>query len=128
MKQVVEAYVGLWVIMFMLLLAMAFTSINLHVAQARRIMDSIKAEIQASNGQYVFNNPIPDDGFEDTVHPEGSTFRYSYKVERQSLIDDGINDADETYIYNSVYKINLKYVYWVPLFGKQIYQIGRAHV
>ena len=50
MKQVVEAYVGLWVIMFMLLLAMAFTSINLHVAQARRIMDSIKVEIQASNG------------------------------------------------------------------------------
>lgn len=124
MKQVVEAYAGLWVIMFMFLLAMAFTSINIHVSQARRIMDSIKAEVQASNGQYVFNRQIdPVNGLEVEVgHPENA-FKYSCKIEKQSLIEDNINDADETYIYNDVYKISLKYTYWVPLFGKQVYPI-----
>ena len=123
MKQVVEAYAGLWVIMFLFLIAMAFTSINLHVAQARRIMDSIKSEVQASNGQYVFNHPIPDTGYTEDVYNPDNSYKYSYTIERSSLIDDSINDADETYIYNSVYKISLKYTYWVPLFGKQVYPI-----
>lgn len=124
MKQVVEAYAGLWVIMFMFLLAMAFTSINIHVSQARRIMDSIKAEVQASNGQYVFNKQIdPTNGLEDEVFKPENAYKYSYKIEKQSLIEDNINDADETYIYNDVYKISLKYTYWVPLFGKQVYPI-----
>lgn len=125
MKQVVEAYAGLWVIMFLFLLAMAFTSINLHVAQARRIMDSIKAEVQASNGQYVNNVEIPYDvplKIEDKTHLDNA-YMYSCVIERTSPIDKNINDADETYIYGDVFKISLKYTYWVPLFGKQIYPI-----
>lgn len=53
MKQVVESYVVLWVIMFMFFFAFAFTSINLNVAQARKIVNDIKTEVQASNGALV---------------------------------------------------------------------------
>ena len=53
MRQVVEAYVGLWIILTLFWVAIAFTSINLNVSQARKIVSDIKAEVQASNGSVV---------------------------------------------------------------------------
>lgn len=81
MKQVVESYVVLWVIMFMFFFAFAFTSINLNVAQARKIVNDIKTEVQASNGAFVNNAK-----YEGTDGVLAVTFTTS---------EDGIKDAKE---------------------------------
>lgn len=124
MKQVIEAYVGLWIVMFMLMIAIAFTSINLHVSQARRIANSIKSEVQASNGAVVDSEGI-DGKLEGTSKQVLATngYQFKYTITRQTVVDNSIVDAGETYIYNDIYKISLVYEYLVPLFGKQIYPI-----
>lgn len=121
MKQVVEAYLGLWIIMLMLMLALAFTSINMNVAQARKIISDIKAEVQASNGQIVDDTDILVGKSKSTIKDDG--FTYTYEIHRQTLVDRDIKEDSESYIYNSIYKISLEYTYSVPLFGKQVYPI-----
>lgn len=124
MKQVVEAYAGLWVIMILLMLAIAFTSINMNTAQARKIVADIKAEVQASNGTIVPETNMLEGesaGGADGIKQNG--YAYKYQIDRQSLISEGLNDSSETYIYNSIYKIRLEYEYVVPLFGRQIYPL-----
>lgn len=125
MKQVVENYAGVWVICILFVFAMAFTMINLHVVQARKIFNDIKSEVQASNGAIVdssdryYYTSHPDTDPDYTLAKDG--FQYEYSVIRQSVTDMNIQNADETYIYNDLYKISLKYEYNVPLFGRQIY-------
>lgn len=122
MKQVIEAYVGLWIVVFMLMIAISFTSINLHVSQARRIMNSIKSEVQASNGSVVTDESGILEGTSiQTLKNDGYTFKYT--ITRQTVVNDAISSEEETYIYNDIYKISLLYEYVVPLFGKQVYPI-----
>lgn len=131
MKQVIESYVGIWIIMLLFILAMAFTIINLNVIQARKIYSDIKAEVQASNGSiipegqnraYVNSRNVVIDG-ERPYTIENGGYQYEYSIIRESIVDAGIQATDETFIYNSLYKVSLKYEYYVPLFGKQIYPI-----
>lgn len=121
MRTVVESYVGLWVIMLMLMLGIAFTSINMNVSQARKIASDIKAEVQASNGKIVDSTDILTGGGTATLESNG--YEYNYEIQRQSLVDLDKKEDSESYIYNSIYKIKLEYKYAVPLFGTQIYPI-----
>lgn len=120
MKQVVEAYAGLWIIMILLMLAISFTSINMNTAQARKIVADIKAEVQASNGTIVPDTNMLE-GQGGNITQDG--YAYKYQIDRQSLVSEGLNDSSESYIYNSIYKIRLEYEYVVPLFGRQIYPL-----
>lgn len=126
MKQVIESYSAIFVIMIMFLLGTAFTSINMNVTQARKIYNDIKAEVQASNGsivnasnRYYYNSTSEGNTYKYTLENNG--YQYEYSVVRQSIQNDSIQSADETYIYNDLYKISLKYEYFVPLFGRQVY-------
>jgi len=121
MRTVVESYVGLWVIVFILMLGIAFTSINMNVAQARKIAADIKAEVQASNGQIVDSTDILTGSSGATIASNG--YEYDYEIQRQTLVDLNKKEDSESYIYNSIYKIKLEYQYSVPLFGKQVYPI-----
>ena len=125
-------YVGIWVIMILLYLCLAFTSINMNVVQARNLLSNIKSEVSASNGAILGNNieytfKSKDKGI--TIKDNGYSFEY--KITKQSLYNgvDGqpvYDDAtkDSTFIYNNMYKIELKYRYTVPLFGIQVYPIS----
>lgn len=129
MKQVIETYAAVWVIMLLFMLALAFTTINMNVIQARKIYNDIVAETQASNGLNVDNSDRlyysstaqTDPLLNCTLASDG--FQYEYSVIRQSFVDENKTADNETYIYNSLYKVSLKYEYYVPLFGKQVYPI-----
>lgn len=153
MKQVIEIYVGLWVLLFMFLLAVAFTSINLHITQARKIYNDIRAEVQASNGAILnvpswsaaekqaladsmgvtFKDKYPDNTpgmvntkrilAESKAQYSDKGYHYSFSVVRQGDMLSGIGSNDESFIYNDTYKISLLYEYYVPLFGKQVYPL-----
>jgi hypothetical protein len=101
----------------------------MNVIQARKIYNDIVAETQASNGLILGNS---DRFYYSSVEQDDSTkkctladngFQYEYSIIRDSTIDENKMAADETYIYNSLYKISLKYEYFVPLFGNQVYPI-----
>ena len=137
MKSVVDAYIGLWLIMVFLLLCIAFTSINLNVIQARKMYNDIKAQVQAANGDFVdkTTNVFEYDSTDAThvsnqSHPEDirtvghDGYQYKYRSTRQALSASDIIQADnETWIYNDIYKIEFRYRYGVPLFGLQEYPI-----
>lgn len=129
MKSVVDAYIGLWLIMVFLVLCIAFTSINLNVIQARKMYNDIKAQVQAANGAFVGESGYE---YDSTTAPQANDVRtlaangyqYKYRVTRQQLSASDIKQADnETWIYNDIYKIDFKYRYGVPLFGVQEYPI-----
>lgn len=143
MRAMIEAYVGVWVILVLFLLGMSFTLINMNVIQARKIFSDVKAEVQASNGQIIAegaavngyksgdaNSIILDSALmnkdsQGNAIPEITLknygYHYEYKVTRQSVTDRDKHASDETYIYNDLYKISMKYEYSVPLFGRQVY-------
>lgn len=126
MKQVVESYASLFIILILFLLGMAFTSINMNVTQARKIFNDIKSEVQASNGSIVppsgrYYHNSTDDSNTYVYKLSTTGYQYEYSVIRQSVVGNSIQADDETYIYNDLYKISLKYEYFVPLFGRQIY-------
>ena len=142
MKAVVESYIGIWIIMFFLMLCMAFTSINLNIGQARNVYNSIRAECKASNGAIISDsdgdglsdyiplaqvldaNTLKYDSESANITISSNGYKYKYTITRLSL-DDGINRADdETFKYNDIYQIDLVYEYSVPLFGRQVYPIS----
>ena len=127
MRNVIESYAGIWVICILFIIGLAFTCINLNVTQARKIYNDVKSEVQASNGAIV-----PSSGryyyssATDTTNKyslQGNGYQYEYSIIRKSVGTDNMRSADETYIYNDLYQISLKYEYYVPLFGKQVYPI-----
>ena len=125
MRQIVETYVGMWIVMFVLMLGISFTAINMHTIQARRIYNDIKAEVQASNGaltgqdgKYVYNSE------NHNITLGNCNYAYTYTVSRQNVVNHNDMDRDETYIYNSIYRVNMVYCYNVPLFGLQVYPIS----
>ena len=127
MKQVVDSYAGIWVIMILFLLAMSFTIINMNTIQARKIYNDLKAEVQASNGaivddtnRYYFSS---SEGSDPLATLEDDGYQYECSIVRQNGLSDNISVDDETFIYNSLYKVSLKYEYYVPLFGKQVYPL-----
>lgn len=119
MRSVVDAYVGVWIICIVMLLAMGFTMINLHVSNARHIMSDLKAEVQASNGAMVPTNT----GIYTQPKQEGYGYHYTFQIERQNILATDRDMEGNSYIYNNIYKISLNYVYSVPLFGKQVYPL-----
>jgi hypothetical protein len=113
--------------MVLMMLCIAFTSINLNVVQARKMYSDIKAQIQASNGYYVddatglsFDSTLATGDDKRTL--AGNGYQYKYTVIRQQL-SSAKQDDNETWIYNDIYKISFRYTYTVPLFGKQTYPI-----
>lgn len=122
MKALIESYIGVWFIMFLMLLALAFTCINMNVAQARKILSDIKAEVQASNGAIVPKDTgVYTSSSSATLEDNGYT--WDCNITRQSMLIDGAYEDGETFMYNNIYKISFKYEYYVPLFGRQIYPI-----
>ena len=93
MRTVVESYVGLWVIVFILMLGIAFTSINMNVAQARKIAADIKAEVQASNGQIVDSTDILTGSSGATIASNG--YEYDYESE-ESLTTTEAKERSES--------------------------------
>lgn len=146
MRQVIESYALILTIALLSVLAIAFTSINLNIVQARRIYNDVRAEIQASNGAIVPTGPNPEDNVmvNNKYYPHTRTltgkemgseegyqfmldhhYGFYYKVSRTSMTpaDHDILREDETFIYNSIYKIDFVYTYSVPLFGRMVYPI-----
>ena len=118
MKTVIESYVGIWAIMLFLMLCISFTSINMNVVQARNIYNSVRSEVMASNGAVV------DSTGPFTYSAAKDGYQFSYKITRQSAVDSDKTADNQTFKYNSIYKIELKYTYAVPLFGEQVYLIS----
>ncbi len=122
MRIIIESYAGIWVMLLLFIIAMAFTTININVGQARKIYNDIRAEVQASNGSVVDDTGrFYYNSATDNVKSSTSGYQFEYSIIRQGLVDDNIQAGDETYIYNNVYKISMRYEYYVPLFGKQVY-------
>lgn len=131
MKNIIEGYIGIWVILIILYLCLAFTSINMNVVQARNLINTYKAEISASNGDIVdSSNTYTFHSSDNGITIENNGYSYDCEIVRLSLYNDGVNDiyddatADSTFVYNNLYKIQLTYTYTVPLLGKQVYPIS----
>ena len=130
MKTVIESYVGIWAIMLFLMLCISFTSINMNVVQARNIYNSVRSEVMASNGAVVnstgpftYNSSDASHGA-NCISAAKDGYQFSYKITRQSAVDSDKTADNQTFKYNSIYKIELKYTYAVPLFGEQVYLIS----
>jgi hypothetical protein len=131
-KSLIEAYVGIWIIILLLYLCLAFTSINMNVVQARNILSDIKANVSASNGSIVDTekNTYTYDSASKDITLKNNGYTFTYTVTRLSLYIDSegnniYNNATEesTFVYNDLYKVELNYEYTVPLFGKQTYPL-----
>ena len=121
--------------MVFLMLCIAFTGINLNIAQARKMYNDIRSQVQASNGAFVdtdsnvyqfdANVAVQADGTPTgdsmrTISANGYTYRV--RIVRQNL-SSTVQDNNETWIYNDIYKIQFEYYYGIPLFGTQCYPI-----
>lgn len=124
MRQSIEIYIGFMMLMLIMILLMAFTTINMHVSHARTLYNSVKAQVQASNGAIV-----PSSGeYSADFRKNGCTFKddgfeVAYIVKRISSSSDSADQYNQTWIYNDVYRLDLFYVYNVPFFGCQVYPI-----
>lgn len=121
MKNVIESWVAVLVVLLIFILGVAFTSVNMHVLHARRVYNDIKAEIQASNGQIVGDTDelIGSYKWDD----DSAIYKYTYRITRQNTLASDMHEDDETYIYNELYKVELIYVYTVPYFGRLTYPL-----
>lgn len=120
MRQVIETYAIVWAVAIIMVLAIAFTSINMHTIQARKIYNDIRAEIQSSNGALVDSS----DTLELKKVVRENAYWYECKITRQTPVAHNKADDAETFIYNSIYRIELIYHYAVPLFGAQTYPLA----
>lgn len=131
MKNIIEGYIGLWIVLILLYLCLAFTSINMNVVQARNVLQTYKEEVQASNGGIVdSSNKYTYDSKSNGITLNNNGYHFKCEIKRLSLYNNGgtsiYNDAtkDSTFVYNNLYKVQLTYEYTVPLFGKQVYPIS----
>lgn len=131
MKNIIEGYIGIWVILILLYLCLAFTSINMNVVQARNIINTYKVEVSSSNGEIVNStNKYVFDSASKGITLANNGYAYKCEITRLSLYKDGDTDIytdatkDSTFVYNNMYKVQLYYTYTVPLFGKQVYPIS----
>ena len=130
MKNIVEAYIGVWVLTILLYLCLAFTSINMNVGQARNIVNDIKTQIKASNGNVLEGNTYTYKSKDDGITLANNGYSFDYTITKQSLYKDenGNNvyadvSNSNSFRYNDVYKLELYYRYTVPIFGTQLYPI-----
>lgn len=130
MKNIVEAYIGVWVLTILLYLCLAFTSINMNVSQARDIANDIKTQIKASNGSILTENTYTYKSKDDGITLKNNGYSFDYTITKQSLYTDenGQNvyadiSNDNSFKYNDIYKVELYYRYTVPIFGTQLYPI-----
>jgi hypothetical protein len=104
----------------------------MNVVQARNILNDVKAQVSASNGSIVDNtNTYTYKSIDNGITLADNGYSFEYTITRQSLYTDAsgnnyYTDAtrDNTFQYNNLYKIELKYRYVVPIFGKQVYPIS----
>lgn len=125
MRSVIEAYIGIWSVLFLLLIATAFTSINMNVKNAVNMYDDLKEQVEASNGAFINSSDLYsyDSNSSGLATLDNNGYKYNYSIQRLRVTDENITDSDETYIYNNIYKITFNYTYVVPLFGRQEYPI-----
>lgn len=132
MKTVIEAYASIWAILLLIWIAIAFTSINLNVAQARKTYNDIKAELQACNGnlnvfQANHGGTLNADGSYTSKEYSGNGYKFTFNVEFADT-NRNYSATNETYIYNDLYRLTVNYSYAVPLFGKFDYpQLGYVY-
>ena len=78
------------------------------MAQARKILSDIKAEVQASNGAIVPKDTgVYTSSSSATLEDNGYT--WDCNITRQSMLIDGAYEDGETFMYNNIYKISFKY-------------------
>jgi hypothetical protein len=132
MKTVVEAYASIWAILLLVWIAIAFTTINLNVSQARKTYNDIKAELQACNGnlsifQANHGGTVNADGSYTSHEYTGNGYTFSFNVEYADT-NANYTATNQTYIYNDLYRLNMTYTYGVPLFGTFTYpQVGYVY-
>lgn len=125
MRQTVEMYIGFFMLLLIMILAMAFTTINIHVSHARTLYNSVKAQVQASNGAMVdSSNEFTADFVKNGCTFRDDGFEVAYIVKRVSNSSDSAEQYNQTWIYNDIYRVDLFYVYNVPFFGRQVYPIS----
>lgn len=127
MRNIIDGYVGILVIMLLVTLCLAFTTINLDITAAKKIYNDVVSEIENTDGaildtdKYSYNND--NDTYTYTKKAENNAYVYTITVKREDIGSE-ITDTGQTFIYNSIYKVNMKYQYFVPLFGRQTYVTG----
>ena len=111
--------------MLIMMMCIAFTMINMHVIQARRIFNNVKVEVAASNGAFVPARAggrfTYDSNAIEGINIRDNGYQFQFYVERKELVDSNIGDDDQTFIYNSMYEVKMSYAYSVPFFGMQVY-------
>ena len=86
--------------------------------------------LNVDDDKYGTDKPLDTKASGCNIALANSGYSFEYKITRQSLYKDAngndiYEDAlrDNTFMYNNLYKVELKYRYTVPLFGKQVYPI-----
>lgn len=129
MRSIIEAYVGVWSILLLIWIAIAFTGINMNVAQARKTYNDICAELQACNCDFTsfsakHGGSVDSNGNYTSNIYKGTGYKYQFTVEFAD-VDRKYSANNETFIYNDLYKIKMNYDYGVALFGTFSYpQVG----
>lgn len=127
MRSLIEGYVAIMVIMLLVVLAMSFTTINMDVTAAKKIYNDVINEIQNTDGailkgtKYTYDENTGLYTYERVA--SNNAYKYYITVEKEDIGSE-ITNTGQTFIYNSIYKVNMTYVYYVPLFGKQTYITG----
>lgn len=128
MKNMIEGYVIIIAIWLMVLLSISFTGINLNVTAAKKIHNNVISEIQNTDGAILKSNKFVYDHITGIYTmkqtAENNAYVYTITVEKEDIGSE-ITDNGQTFIYNSIYKVNMTYEYYIPLFGKETYVTGR---
>lgn len=125
MKNTIELYTSFFMVVLFMLLAMAFISINIHIGHAKTLYNSLKAEVQASNGMYIpEGNELSASFAENGYTFKDDGFEMAYYITREYDSSEDITSYNETWLYNDTYKLTMIYVYNIPFFGRQVYPIS----
>lgn len=128
MRNIIEGYVIILLLWLLVLLSVAFTTINMDVTAAKKIHNNIISEIENTDGAILNDNKFVYDEENNLYIYESkasnNAYTYTVTVAKEDIGSEVIQTG-QTVIYNTVYKVNMYFDYYVPLFGKQNYTSGR---
>lgn len=127
MRNVIDGYVGIMIILVLVMLGVSFTTINMDVTMATKIYNEIVDEVQSTNGAILTSNKFSYDSSTDTYtytkKADNNAYSYEIVIKKESIGSPSEDNA-QTFIYNDIYRVDMNYTYNVPIFGKQIYKTG----
>lgn len=128
MRNIIEGYVIILLLWTLVLLSISFTTINLDVTAAKKIHNNIISEIENTDGailnsdKFVYDNSTGLYTYENKA--ENNAYSYIITIAKEDIGSEVIQTG-QTVIYNTIYKVNMYFDYYVPFFGKQSYVSGR---